>query len=94
MNNFDNLNFSKLNLVNFDQYVTVTGEIIPGFEFSKYFDLISAPKTHRFLDNKCEGTMLTERKENYKLKHRYRCNKCNQIINMGQYTWFSGRLGD
>lgn len=87
---FDNFDFSKLTLVNFDSMIKCEGEVLPGFEFSKHFKLIKAPETHRCVDINCSGSMTKEKRSSLKLKYRYICDKCNQVINMAQYTWFSG----
>ena len=89
MDKFDNFDFSKLNLVNFDEKICVDGEIVPGFTFCTHFGLISAPPSHKCFD--CHGLMLMEKRNSLKLKYRYRCNLCMKVINMPQYTWFSDK---
>lgn len=89
MVDFSDINFSKLNLENFNSLITREDEVLPGFEFCKYFGLISSPRQHVCVNPKCDGEMFLQKRSQLKLKFRYFCHKCNQTVNLAQYTWFS-----
>ena len=86
---FSEFDFTKLNLVNFDKLVTIDGEELPGFAFIKHFNLVKDPLQHPCIDYRCEGKMIRTKRTELKLKYRYNCNKCEQVINIAQCTWFS-----
>ena len=90
ISSFSDFNFKKLNLVNFDSFIVREGELLPGFEFVKHFGLIKFHQKHRCVNLDCPDIMTIEKRAQLKLKHRYHCNVCNYVINLGQYTWFSG----
>lgn len=89
MSLFNEFDFRKLSLINFDELIACQGEELPGIRFSEHFGLINLPKTHDCVDVNCAGVMTKERRAELKLKFRYHCNKCNTVINAAQYTWFS-----
>lgn len=62
MSSFDNFDFSKLNLINFDKLVSLNDEELPGFQFLQHFGLVQLPKTHHCLNHPCDGQLILEKK--------------------------------